>query len=234
MGCASCAAGRRHAVASIGQPASYDGGGRDNSRAVLRMKIENSFRVGLPIASAWATLLDIPSIVPCLPGAELLAIEDEHTYRGQVRVKLGPVAVAFQGRARLVEIDEVQHIVRMTASGTEAKGRGSAQAEVVFRLSLDGNGTRVNVVSDLSLAGAVAQYGRAQSMIADVSQIMVDTFAQNLGRRIESTRSDVGASAPGEALMPQPSAQAPAISLFALVAVLIRRWFARFKEKRVL
>jgi carbon monoxide dehydrogenase subunit G len=169
-----------------------------------------------------------------MPGAELLAIEDEHTYRGQVRVKLGPVAVAFQGRARLVEIDEVQHIVRMTASGTEAKGRGSAQAEVVFRLSLDGNGTRVNVVSDLSLAGAVAQYGRAQSMIADVSQIMVDTFAQNLGRRIESTRSDVGASAPGEALMPQPSAQAPAISVFALVAVLIRRWFARFKEKRVL
>ena len=198
------------------------------------MKIENSFRVGLPIANAWATLLDIPSIVPCMPGAELLAIEDEHTYRGQVRVKLGPVAVAFQGRARLVEIDEVQHVVRMTASGTEGKGRGSAQAEVVFRLSPDGNGTRVNVVSDLSLAGAVAQYGRAQSVIADVSQVLVDTFAQNLGRRIESTRSDVGASAPGEALMPQRSAQAPAISVFALVAVLIRRWFARFKEKRVL
>lgn len=234
MCCASCAAGRRHAVASIGQPGSHDGAGRDNSRGVVRMKIENSFRVGLPMASAWATLLDIPSIAPCMPGAELLAIEDVHTYRGQVRVKLGPVAVAFQGRVRLVEIDEVQHIVHMTASGTEAKGRGSAQAEVVFRLSPDGNGTRVNVVSDLSLAGAVAQYGRAQSVIADVSQIMVDTFAQNLGRLIESTRSDVGASAAGEALMTQPSAQAPAISVFALVAALIRRWFARFKEKRVL
>lgn len=198
------------------------------------MKIENSFRVGLPIASAWATLLDIPSIVPCMPGAELLSIEDERTYRGQVRVKLGPVAVAFQGRARLVEIDEVQHMVRMTASGTEAKGRGSAQAEVVFRLSPDGNGTRVNVVSDLSLAGAVAQYGRAQSVIADVSQIMVDTFAQNLGRRIESTRPDVDASASSGALMTPPAAQAPAISVFALFAALIRRWFARFKEKRVL
>jgi carbon monoxide dehydrogenase subunit G len=198
------------------------------------MKIENSFRVGLPIASAWATLLDIPSIVPCMPGAELLAIEDEHTYRGQVRVKLGPVAVAFQGRARLVEIDEVQHIVRMTASGTEGKGRGSAQAEVAFRLSPDGNGTRVNVISDLSLAGAVAQYGRAQSVIADVSQVLVDTFAQNLGRRIESTRSDVDASPSGNAHMTQLSAQAPAISVFALVRGLIRRWFARFKEKRVL
>ena len=198
------------------------------------MKIENSFRVGLPIASAWATLLDIPSIVPCMPGAELLAIEDAHTYRGQVRVKLGPVAVAFQGRARLVEIDEDQHVVRMTASGTEGKGRGSAQAEVVFRLSPDGNGTRVNVVSDLSLAGAVAQYGRAQSVIADVSQVLMDTFAQNLGRRIESTRSDVDASPSGNAHMTQPSAQASAISVFALVTGLIRRWFACFKEKRVL
>jgi carbon monoxide dehydrogenase subunit G len=169
-----------------------------------------------------------------MPGAELLAIEDEHTYRGQVRVKLGPVAVAFQGRARIVEIDEVQHVVRMTASGTEGKGRGSAQAEVVFRLSPDGNGTRVNVVSDLSLAGAVAQYGRAQSVIADVSQVLVDTFAQNLGRRIESTRSDVDASPSGNAHMTQPSAQASAISVIALVTGLIRRWFACFKEKRVL
>jgi carbon monoxide dehydrogenase subunit G len=156
-------------VASIGQPASHDCGTRDNSHGVLRMKIENLFRVVLPITSAWAPLIDIPSIVPCMPGAELLAIEDEHTYRGQVRVKFGPVAVAFQGRARLVERDEVPHIVRMTASGAEAKGRGSAQAEVVFRLSPDENGTRVNVVSDLSLAGAIAQYGRAQSVIADVS-----------------------------------------------------------------
>lgn len=86
------------------------------------MKIENSFRVDLPLESAWATLLDVPSLVPCLPGAELLATEGEHSYRGQVKVKLGPISVAFRGRARLVEIDEAHHVVRATASGTEEKG----------------------------------------------------------------------------------------------------------------
>ena len=191
------------------------------------MKIENSFRVDLPLASAWAMLLDVPSIVPCMPGAELLAIEDGRSYRGQVKVKLGPVAVAFRGRARLVEVDEVQHLVRATASGTEEKGRGSAQAEVRFRLAPDGGGTRVNVVSDIALAGAVAQYGRAQGVIADVSQVMIDSFAKNLSSYIQSRRPESS----GGSATAVPAAPAPAISVFALFVTLLRRWFARFKEK---
>jgi carbon monoxide dehydrogenase subunit G len=191
------------------------------------MKIENSFRVDLPMESPWMTLLDIPSLVPCMPGATLLAVEDERSYRGQVKVKLGPVSVAFRGRSRLVEVDETQHLVRATASGTEEKGRGSAQADVSFRLSPDGSGTRVNVVSDIALAGAVAQYGRAQGVIADVAQVMIDTFAQNLSRTIESTRP-TGAAPTAEPAAPAP---APAISVFTLFAALVWRWITRFKEK---
>jgi carbon monoxide dehydrogenase subunit G len=192
------------------------------------MKIENSFRVELPMESAWTTLLDVPSLVPCMPGATLLAVEDERNYRGQVKVKLGPVSVAFRGRARLVEVDETQHLVRATASGTEEKGRGSAQANVSFRLSPDGVGTRVNVVSDIALAGAVAQYGRTQGVIADMAQVMIDTFAQNLSRTIESTRPAAAGAAPN----PKPAVPAPAISVFALFAALVWRWITRFKEKR--
>lgn len=192
------------------------------------MKIENSFRVDLPLQGAWTTLLDVPSLVPCLPGAELLAVEDERSYRGQVKVKLGPVSVAFRGKARLTQVDEVQHLVRATASGTEEKGRGSAQAVVTFRLSPDGNGTHVDVVSDIALAGAVAQYGRAQGVIADLAQVMIDTFAQNLGHMIESKRP----SASGVEPTAKPMAPAPAISVFALFVALLRRWFTRFREKR--
>jgi carbon monoxide dehydrogenase subunit G len=192
------------------------------------MKIENSFRVELPMESAWTTLLDVLSLVPCMPGATLLAVEDERSYRGQVKVKLGPVAVAFRGRARLVEVDETQHLVRATASGTEEKGRGSAQANVSFQLSPDGVGTRVNVVSDIALAGAVAQYGRAQGVIADVAQVMIDTFAQNLSRTIESTQPAAAGAVPTA----RPAAPAPAISVFALLVALVRRWFVRFKVKR--
>lgn len=191
------------------------------------MKLKNSFNVDLPIETAWKILLDIPAVVPCMPGAELLAVEDERSYRGQMKVKLGPVAVAFQGRARLTEVDEARHLVRVAASGTEGKGRGSAQAEVVFRLLPEGQTTRVEIDTDLSLAGAVAQYGRAQGVIADVSQVMVDAFAQNLRRRIAELPSPSGSGSAQEAV---PAANAPALSLFSLLAALIRRWFSGSKD----
>ena len=194
------------------------------------MKIENTFRVDLPVSQAWATLLDIPGIVSCMPGAELLGVDDERSYRGQVKVKLGPVAVAFKGRAQLAEVDEARHQVRAKASGTEEKGRGSAQADVSFRLTPDGAGTRVDVETNLSLAGAVAQYGRAQGVIADVAQVMVDQFARNLGKRIAASGAQ-GASGTSPAAPTQAPAGAPAISVFSLMGALLRRWVNRVRGK---
>jgi carbon monoxide dehydrogenase subunit G len=201
------------------------------------MKIENTFTVALPVAEAWTTLLDIPAIAPCMPGAELLAVEDERTYRGQVKVKLGPVAVAFQGRAKLEDVDEASRTVRMKASGNETKGRGSAQADVTFRLQPDGAGTRVDIVSDVALAGAVAQYGRAQGVIADVAQVIIDTFAENLRRQIAAREAPAAATAPtraapaapslGPAPEPMAPVEAPALSVFAVLLGVIRRWFGR-------
>lgn len=193
------------------------------------MKLENSFRVDLPVESMWSTLLDIPSIVPCMPGAELLAVEDDRNYRGQVKVRLGPVAVAFQGRAKLVEVDEANHRVRVNASGTENKGRGSAQADVMFVLVPEGRSTRVDIVTDLSLAGAVAQYGRAQGVIADVSRVIIENFANNLRTRIGTLSGDVAASENDVANAPQP---AQALSIFSIIAAVIRGWFSRRKEQR--
>jgi carbon monoxide dehydrogenase subunit G len=197
------------------------------------MKIQNSFRVDLPVAGAWATLLDIPAVVPCMPGAELLAVEDERTYRGQVRVKLGPVAVAFQGRAKLEDVDEAARTVRVKASGTEMKGRGSAQADVVFRLAPDGGGTRVDIDTDVNLAGAVAQYGRAQGVIADVAQVVIDTFADNLRKQIAARHAPAGAVAGGTPAS-TPTPEAPSLSAFAIIVAVIRRWFGRLGGKAAL
>ena len=203
------------------------------------MKIENTFTVALPVAEAWTTLLDIPAVAPCMPGAELLAVEDERTYRGQVKVKLGPVAVAFQGRAKLEDVDEAARTVRVKASGNETKGRGSAQADVTFRLQPDGAGTRVDIVSDVALAGAVAQYGRAQGVIADVAQVIIDTFAENLRRQIAARGAPAAAAdaaapanaaaAPSLGAAPEPMApaEAPALSVFAVLLGVIKRWFGR-------
>ena len=203
------------------------------------MKINNEFKVDLPPAEAWPMLLDIPGVVPCMPGAELLGVEEDKSYRGKVTVKLGPVTVAFQGKARLEQVDEASRRVRMKAQGNELKGRGSAQADVVFQLAPDGAGTRVKVETDLNLAGAVAQYGRAQSVIADVAQVIIDQFAENLRKKIAAQpRAAATASAsPALAARPAGVAAAPAVtssppmgakpaalSAFAVLLALIKRW----------
>ncbi|CAM5611949.1 carbon monoxide dehydrogenase subunit G [Aquamicrobium terrae] len=194
------------------------------------MKIENSFTVGLPPAETWRILLDIPTIAPCMPGAELLSADDERTYRGRVSVKLGPVTVAFQGKAEFVEIDEAAHLARVKASGAELKGRGNAAAEVLFRLAPDVSGTRVDVVTDVNLAGAVAQYGRAQGVIAGVAQVLIDQFAANLRNQLA-----VSGAATGSGAIPASAAAAPApppsLSLVSLIIAYIRSRFGRLSQR---
>jgi len=160
------------------------------------MKIENGFEVPLPPAEAWRVLLDIERVAPCLPGAELLERIDADTFKGRVAVRLGPVAVSFVGTARFEERDEARRRVRVKAVGTEAKGRGGAQATVEFTLAEAApRMTRVAIVTDLALNGAVAQYGRGSAMIADMAQQMVNRFAENLKVQVEGSEAERAAAA---------------------------------------
>ena len=195
------------------------------------MKIENTFRVDLPPDEAWQVLLDIPALVPCMPGAELTAVEGERTYRGQMKLKLGPVAVAFQGRAEVVEIDEAGRCVRARASGTETKGRGNASADVAFRLSPEGTGSQVDVTTDVNLAGAVAQYGRAQGVIAGVAQVLVDQFAANLAARLAAERHAAAAPGAGPSAAVPTVPQAQGLSVLSLLVAYIRGRLARLVQR---
>ncbi len=155
------------------------------------MKLENAFDVPLPAADAWRVLLDIERVAPCLPGAELLETLPDKSFKGKVAVRLGPVAVSFLGTARFEAVDEAARRVRVKASGTEQKGRGGAQALVDFSLQETAPRlTHVAIVTDLTLNGAVAQYGRGAAMIEDVAQQMVRRFAETLKVQIEGSEGE--------------------------------------------
>jgi carbon monoxide dehydrogenase subunit G len=144
------------------------------------MEINNSFEVPLPPAEAWKVLMDIPRIAPCMPGAELTGQADKDTYNGKVSVKLGPVALAFAGQVKFTEIDEANRKARAKAQGKDSKGRGGANATVDFVILPSARGSEVKVKTDLTLSGAVAQYGRASGLIQDVAAQLVGQFADNL------------------------------------------------------
>jgi len=154
------------------------------------MEFDNSFDVPLPPEQAWPVLMNIQGIAPCMPGAQLTEVVDDKTYKGNIAVRLGPVALTFAGLIKFEEIDNAGHTARVKAQGADAKGRGSAHAEATFRLEPSTAGSKVLVHTNLTLSGAVAQYGRGVGMIQATASTIMNQFANNLKKQLTSPAED--------------------------------------------
>ena len=183
------------------------------------MEFDNAFDVPLAPDQAWAVLMDIPRIAPCMPGAELTEVVDAQNYKGKISVRLGPVALAFAGRVEIDAIDEANRSAKVKAQGSDAKGRGAANATTSFRIEPAGSGSRVLIHTDLMLSGAVAQYGRGVGMIQATAAQIIGQFAGNLRAQLaregsppaDAAQSVAAApvSAPGPAAAPPSFVAAP-------------------------
>ena len=149
------------------------------------MRVENAFSVGVPLERVWSYLLDVPAVAPCIPGAELTESVSESEYKGTVTVKLGAVKVSYRGTAIVTEIDPERHRVVIEATGTDARGAGAATATMTSSVEPDGpDCTRVSIVSDVSITGRVAQFGR--NIVQDVSNRLIHEFATCLETKLKA------------------------------------------------
>jgi uncharacterized protein len=186
------------------------------------MKLENSFQVPGPPDAAWELLLDVPRVVPCMPGAELTEVVDDSNWKAKMNVKLGPIALTFATDVSRQEVDEAARRVVLSAQGRELRGRGQARATVESTLASVDGGTRVDIVTDLHLSGPAAQYGRG--LVADVSTQLLGRFADCLRAQLESQAEPERA----EAAVPQTAKPVGGLRLgFAAVWRAISRFFRR-------
>jgi uncharacterized protein len=167
------------------------------------MELTNDFRVGLPVEEAWAVLTDVERIAPCMPGAQLQEVEGDE-YRGVVKVKVGPITAQYKGAATFVDLDKENHVAVLRAEGRETRGQGNANATITATLTPDGDGTAVSVVTDLTVTGRVAQFGRG--VLADVSAKLLGQFVDCLETSVLSDAAAPAAKA--EAAAPAPAAKA--------------------------
>ncbi|SAI32975.1 subunit of carbon monoxide dehydrogenase [Bordetella ansorpii] len=175
------------------------------------MEFTNRFHIPLPLEDAWTLMLDVPRILPCLPGARLTGTAGADQYLGSVSVKLGPIKLSFDGRAELLRKDAATHTAWLRGSGLDPKGRGAAQSEFSFALAeAAAGGTDVTVRTDLQLSGAVAQYGRGSGMIEEVAGHILKQFERNLAALVQGG-GDAGA-APMPATAAAPAAAASPLS----------------------
>jgi len=173
------------------------------------MDLNNSFEVAADRATAWRVLNDVERIAPCLPGAQLEEIDGDE-YKGNVKVKVGPVTAQYKGKATFIEQNEAEGKVVIKGDGRDSRGAGNASALITATLhEIDADNTRVDVHTDLSITGKVAQFGRG--VMADVSGKLMGQFAENLQELLAEESA-------GEPAAAEPPATATATSTGASTA----------------
>src|SRR5579859_6393290 len=147
------------------------------------MELEHSFTIPVPVEQAWQVLLDVEQIAPCMPGATVDSVDGD-VITGRIKVKVGPVALTYAGKARFVERDEQARTVTLEASGKETRGSGTASATVRSTLRDEGGQTQVVVHTTMSVTGRPAQFGRG--VMAEVGGRIIERFANNLAAQLAS------------------------------------------------
>jgi uncharacterized protein len=172
------------------------------------MQLENSFAVNAPPDRVFAYLLDVNKVVGCVPGAELVETVDSSTFKGKVKVKVGPITVAYSGTARIADRDDAARTATLEAEGRETTGPGSARAKALMHVAEDGASSIVKITTEYSVAGRVAQFGRG--VMEDVSRRIVNDMAACIKANVEGQSAAAAPPPPaveGGAPTPAPAAQ---------------------------
>jgi carbon monoxide dehydrogenase subunit G len=197
----------------------------------MGFKIEERFEVQAPVERVWNFLIDPKRVVACLPGAELLEQQDEHTFLGAIKVKVGPLSMSYKGQAKFTELNEASHQVRMVGDAREVSGSGSTKISMLSAVTPHANGgSEVSVTADVELVGRIVQFGRG--MIEEVSRQMFRQFSACVRQKLEVVEDTQSQTAQ---TTPEPPAETKAVAAaplaFRALWAIIARFFRRLSGK---
>jgi carbon monoxide dehydrogenase subunit G len=170
------------------------------------LELKHEFTVPATIDETWAAFNDVESVAACFPGATLSSVEGD-TFQGSCKVKLGPIALVYNGSGTFVEKDDAAHRFVVDAKGKDKRGNGTAGAKVTLSMaSTASGGTDVEVLTDLAVTGKPAQFGRG--VMQDVSDKLLGQFVACLEQRLGPNASSPAPDEPDPTPAPEPSATA--------------------------
>ena len=147
------------------------------------MKIQNEIEISAPPDELFDLLSDPERVAPCMPGASLEG-KDDDSYKGTVKLKVGPITASYQGTLHFVELDRENRRAVMRASGQETSGQGNAEATITASVSGSDSQSVLSMETDMEVRGKAAQFGRGA--LGNVSQKILDQFARNLESQVLS------------------------------------------------
>jgi uncharacterized protein len=170
------------------------------------MELEHQFTVPASLEVTWAAFNDPARVAPCFPGATLISVDGDE-FTGSAKIKLGPIALQYNGTGRYLERDESAHRAVIEAKGKDKRGNGTANATVTAQLRSDGGVTAVRVTTDLAVTGKPAQFGRG--VMQDVSDKLLGQFVTCLQATLgQPEAAPASAAAGAQPTQPGQPAQA--------------------------
>ena len=188
----------------------------------MSLRIEKRVTVNARVERVWEFLTDLPRVARCLPGAEVTRQIDERSYEATITIKVGPVTARYKGQVRFEKLNEEEHEAELVGRGQDVQGKGGAEMRMVSRLQpLEFGETEVIVISDVSLSGRLAQFGRG--MIQDISEQVFQQFTAAMRQQLEGRVSHRPSAAEGPA--------AEALNVGSLGVKAVGRSVGRFVSK---
>jgi carbon monoxide dehydrogenase subunit G len=169
----------------------------------MAIKIEKTFQVQEPIERVWKFLSDPRKVASCVPGTQVTEAVDDRTYKGLIKVQVGPSVTDYRGEAHIERLDDEKHEIEMVGKGQDVRGKGSASMKMTgLARALPDGGTEVVTVSEVSVVGLLAQLGAR--MIQEVSNKMFEEFTANLRTQLQQERAVGAEQLPNSGITAQP------------------------------
>jgi uncharacterized protein len=157
----------------------------------MAIKIEKTFHVQEPLDSVWAFISDPRKVANCLPGAQITETVDDRTFKGVIKIQVGPSVTDYKGQVLIERLDNEKHEIELVGKGQDVRGKGSASMKMTgtVRSLPDGN-TEVATVAEVNVVGLLAQMGGR--MIQEVSNQIFAQFNANFSARLQQERTASG------------------------------------------
>jgi len=175
----------------------------------MGMKIEKTFQVKEPVDRVWKFLSEPRKVAACVPGAQITEAVDSHTYKGSIKVQVGPSVTDYKGEVRIERLDDQAHEIELVGKGQDVRGKGSASMKMSGKIRALPDGTsEVIGVSEVNVVGILAQLGAR--VINEVSNKVFEEFTANFQRQLQleyparPEQSGPGAAPQAAAAMAQP------------------------------
>ena len=154
----------------------------------MQVTLNKIFPLDGSVDDAWTLLNNIEQVATCMPGAEITETVDDNNFKGSVKVKIGPMNVAFSGTIEVQAIDADEHQVHLIAKGQDSKGSSSASMDLTARVrSGESGASELTGDAGVTVNGKLANFGGR--MMTQVSDQILDQFADNFRTKLAASAS---------------------------------------------